>query len=150
VIGAKGKVYQNEDMKLSLYTAGTQYWKIGKSSWEGGAMFDNGSNGRALTHTRLRYTSKAPEQIAFVDSSQQKNSTLELSTVNEWMLSSWHRILFGPKFLAGDTYDLGFLFSMIFVFDRFHGAINLNVNSVRNFDFKGYKQMVGADLFWRI
>lgn len=149
-VGAKYKIYQNEDMKLSARLQGTQYLEAGKSSWEAEVLFDSGSNGHSLSHTRLRFSSKVPEQIVFVDEAKRKDSSLELSTVNEWMLKSWHRILFGPKFVAGDTYDLGFLFSMIFLFDKFNGAINLDVNSVRHFDFKGYKQAIGFDLFWRI
>jgi hypothetical protein len=148
-LGGKYKLYENEDMKLSAYLQGTRYWQFGQGSWLAEIMFDNGSNGRSLSHTRLKFASKVPQQIAFVDQDQQKDYTIELSTVNEWMLKSWHRILFGPKFVAGDSYDLGFLFSMIFVFDRFHAAVNLDVNSVRHLDFKAYKQVVGGDLFWR-
>lgn len=148
-VGAKFKFYQNEDMKLTAYAQGSQYFKTGKSSWNTALMFDNGSNGRSLSHTRLLFSSKVPEQTLFVDSAKQKDASVELSSVNEWLLSNWHRILFGPKFIAGNDYDLGFLFSYIFVFDNFHAAVNLSVNSLRHFDFKDYRQAVGADLFWR-
>ncbi|MGZ3660078.1 MAG: hypothetical protein ACXVCK_08280 [Bdellovibrionota bacterium] len=148
-LGAKYRFYKNEDMKLTGYLQGTKYFNTGKSSWNAELMFDNGSNGRSLSHTRLLFSSKVPEQLVLVDSAKRKDITVELSSVNEWLLSSWHRILFGPKFVAGDTYDLGFLFSMIFIFDHFHAAVNLNVNSIRQFDFKGYKQAVGADMYWR-
>jgi hypothetical protein len=147
--GAKWKFYQNEDMKLTVYAQGTEYFKISKSSWSTDLMFDSGSNGRSLSHTRLRFSSKVPEQILFVDAAKQQDLSVELSSVNEWLLSNWDRILFGPKFIVGEDYDLGFLFSYIMVFDRFHLALNLNVNSLRHFDFKNYRQTVGGDLFWR-
>ncbi len=148
-IGAKFKFYENEDIKLSAYAAGTQYFNLSQKSGEFDIMYDSGSNGHSMSHTRLRYASSIPQQITFFTSNQAQKAALELSTVNEWILKSWHRILFGPKFIAGSTYDLGFLFSMIFVFDHFHGAINFDVNSVRQFNFSSYKQVVAADLFWR-
>lgn len=147
--GVKYKFYANEDMRLSLYMQNTRFWEIGKDAWAAELQYDSASNSRSMSHTKLRYSSKVPKELAFSDETKEKDSSVELQTVNEWMLKSWHRLLFGPKFVAGDELDLGFLFSFIYVREVFHVAANLNINSVRKFDFATNKQTVGLDFFWR-
>ncbi len=148
--GLKYKFFSNEDMRLTLRLQNSRFWETGQDAWSAELHYDSQSNSRSMGHTKLRYSSKVPRDLAFSDSAKKEDSSLELSTVNEWIFTSWHRLLFGPKFVAGDELDLGFLLTFMFVRESFHGALSLNVNSVRKFDFAAYKQTVGFDLFWRL
>jgi hypothetical protein len=147
--GVKYKFYSNEDMRFSIYFQNSRFLNIGKDAWAAELQYDSSDNSRSMSHTKLRFSSKVPSYLALSDKEKEKDSSLELSTVNEWMLKSWHRVLFGPKFIAGQEYDLGFLFSFLYVRKIFHVALNLNINSVRRFDPAKNRQMVGLDFFWR-
>lgn len=147
--GLKYKFYSNEDMRLTLRLQNARFWEIGKDAWSAELHYDSQSNSRSMSHTKLIYSSKVPKDLALSDEAKEKDVSVELISVNEWIFRSWHRLLFGPKFVAGDELDLGFLLSFIYVREVFHASVNLNVNSVRKFDFGAYKQVVGFDLFWR-
>jgi hypothetical protein len=147
--GVKYRFLSNEDMRLAVYLQNARFWDLGKDAWVGEIHYDSISNGRTVTHTKLRYSSKVPRDLLLSDKAKEKDSTLELSTVTEWVLNSWNRMLLGPKFVAGNDFDLGFLFSFLYIERSFHAAVNLNVNSMRKLDFKTGKQTVGLDLFWR-
>lgn len=147
--GLKYKFYSNEDMRLTLRLQNARFWEIGKDAWSAELHYDSQSNSRSMSHTKLIYSSKVPKDLALSDEAKEKDVSVELVSVNEWIFRGWHRLLFGPKFVAGDELDLGFLLSFIYVRESFHASVNLNVNSVRKFDFSAYKQVVGFDMFWR-
>jgi hypothetical protein len=148
-VGVKWKFYQNEDMRLATYLRGQQFFAIGKGAWEAELILDSASNSRSMSRTKLRFRSKLPDNLVLENREREKQATVEISSVNEWMLKSWQRILFGPKVVTGDQTDLGFLLSVLFPYEHFHWSVNLEVNSLRKFDFANYRQTVSFDLFWR-
>lgn len=147
--GLKYKFYSNEDMRFSLYFQNSRFWEIGKDAWAAELHYDSQSNSRSMSHTKLHYASKIPKKLALTDESKKDDSSLELITTNEWILKGWNRILFGPKFVAGDELDLGVLFSYLYVRESFNAALNLSVNSVRKIDLGKFKQAIWFDLFLR-
>lgn len=147
--GIKYRFVSNEDMRLAIYVQGARFLKTGQGAWAAEAHYDSISNSRVVTHTKLSFTSKVPTSVFLTDKEKEKDSSVELSTVTEWVLKSWNRLLLGPKFVAGDQFDLGFSFSFIYVSNSFHAAANLSANTVKRFDFKNNRQTVGLDLFWR-
>jgi hypothetical protein len=147
--GIKYQFVHTEDNKLSLHAGGTKFLNIGKGSWTIELQYDSSSNSRSMTHTRLRYSSKQPDSLPFENRDKEKQGAAELSTVYEWVLPSWHRLLLGPKFTAGEEKDVGFLFTALFLYEHFHWSLNLEVNSLAKLNFRDYKQAVSADFFWR-
>ena len=148
-LGAKYQFYRDEDNRLSLHLTGTRFTNIGKGSWWAELQYDSMSNSRSMTHTKLRYTSKLPDTF-FLENKDKKNQpTAEISTVYEWMFPSWHRVLLGPKFTAGEEKDVGFLLSSLFLYEHFHWSVNLAMNSLRKLDFGRNQQVVSFDFFWR-
>lgn len=148
--GIKYKIINDEDARVSLHLSGYQFMKVGHGAWSAEIQYDNSSNSRSMSHTKLRYTSKLPDTLFQENRDKEKQGSFELTTVSEWILRDWHRMLFGPKFTSGEERDLGFVFSTILVFDTFHLTLNLHVNSLRGFDFRDYKQVASLDLFWRL
>lgn len=148
-MGVKARVQLNEDMRIAPYFRIYRYFDVGQSAWEAALYLDSTSNARSMTHTRLTYKSKLPDSLPLADKSKENKASIELSTVNEWILPSWHRILFGPKFITGEKSDLGATLSFIWVFNSFHAAANLEINTVRKLDFRSNKQTFSGDLFWR-
>jgi hypothetical protein len=65
------------------------------------------------------------------------------------VLPSWHRLLLGPKFTAGEEKDVGFLFTALFLYEHFHWSVNLEVSSLAKLNLKDYYQVLSADFFWR-
>lgn len=140
---------RSEDVKLSLRLVGNRFFAIGRGSWEVELLYDSTSNTKSMTHTKLKYSSKLPESLPLESADKKAQGAAEISSVYEWILPSWHRILLGPKFTAGQEMDVGFLFSSLFLYDRFQWSANLEVNSLKKFDLKKYKQVFSFDLAWR-
>jgi hypothetical protein len=149
-MGAKYRIDLNEDMRLTPHIKGYRFFSIGKGAWEAALLLDSTSNSRSMTHTRLTYRSKFPDALFLASKATENKASVELSTIYEWMLPSWNRILFGPKFITGDKTDLGASFSYIWIFNSFHAALNLEVNTVRKIDLKNSGQSISFDLFWRL
>lgn len=148
-IGVKYKVIHDEDARVSVHVTGSRFFSIGRGAWTAEIQYDNASNSRSMSHTKLRYSSKQPDSVLLNNRDKEKQGSLELTTVSEWILRDWHRMLFGPKFTAGEERDLGFVASTIFVFDTWHATLNLEVNSLRKFDLKDFKQVASVDVFLR-
>lgn len=149
-LGAKYQFYRGEDIRLSLQVTGMRFFNIGRGSGFAELQYDSTSNSRSMTHTKLRYTYKLPDSVPLENKDKQKDGSVELTTVYEWVLPSWHRILLGPKFTAGEEREIGFLFSALFLYRYFHWTVNLEVNSLQKLDFRTNKQAVSFDLFWRL
>lgn len=147
--GIKAQFLRLEDARFALRAEGTRFFTIGKGAWAMELMYDSFSNSKSMTHTRLRYSSKLPDSLFLQDQDKERKGTAEISSVYEWILPSWHRILLGPKFTAGEEKDLGFLFTALFLYKHFHWSINLQVNSLAKLNLREYKQVFSADLFWR-
>lgn len=147
--GIKYQLVQSEDNKLSLHLGGTRFLSIGKGAWTAELQYDSTSNTRSMTHTKLRYSSKLPDSLPLENRDKEKQGVAELSTVYEWILPSWHRLLLGPKFTAGEEKDVGFLFTALFLYEHFHWSVNLEVNSLTKINLRDYKQVFSADFFWR-
>ncbi len=150
VLGLKYKFLELEDMRLSASLEGSKYFATGKGSWSAEILYSSTSNSRSMTHTKLTFISKVPDAAPLENKDQEKQSTAEISTVYEWLLPSWHRILLGPKFTAGEEKDVGFLFTALFLYEHFHWSINLSINSLSKIDLKKNKQVLSFDLFWRL
>ncbi len=147
--GAKYQFLQLEDVRAAIRLEGTRFLNLGKGSWAAELQYDSFSNSRSMTHTKLRYTSKLPDSLFLQDQDKEKQGTAEISTVYEWILPSWHRILLGPKFTAGEEKDVGFLFTSLFLYKHFHWSVNININSLAKLNFREKKQVISGDLFWR-
>jgi hypothetical protein len=147
--GVKYQFLHLEDVRAALRLEGTRFFNLGKGAWAAELQYDSFSNGRSMTHTKLRYTSKLPDSLFLQDQNKEKQGTAEISTVYEWILPSWHRILLGPKFTAGEEKDVGFLFTSLFLYKHFHWSINININSLAKFNLRENKQVISGDFFWR-
>lgn len=147
--GIKAQFLRLEDARFAIRAEGTRFFSIGKGAWAMELMYDSFSNSKSMTHTRLRYSSKLPDSLFLQDQDKERKGTAEISSVYEWILPSWHRILLGPKFTAGEEKDVGFLFTALFLYKHFHWSINLQVNSLAKLNLREYKQVFSADLFWR-
>jgi hypothetical protein len=149
-VNSKYRFYQNEDMRFSVQGTWNNYFDIGKNAWSGTIFYDSSSNSRSMTHTYLRFYSRTPSGTPLEDKAKEKRYSAELVSINEWILPSWHRILFGPKFIAGEEKDLGLVATALFVYEHFHWAINVELNSITRLKFKDKKQLASFDFFWRI
>ncbi len=147
--GVKYQFLRLEDARFALRAEGSRFTNIGNGAWAAELMYDSFSNSKAMTHTRLRYSSKLPDSLLLQDQDKERKGTAEISSVYEWILPSWHRILLGPKFTAGEEKDVGFLFTALFLYKHFHWSVNVQVNSLTKLNLREYKQVFSADLFWR-
>jgi hypothetical protein len=148
-LGGKYQFFRGEDIRLAFHVTGVRFFNIGKGSAWAELQYDSTSNGRSMTHTKVRYTFKLPDSLPLENRDKEKQGAAEITTVYEWVLPSWHRILLGPKFTAGEVQELGFLFTALFLYRHFHWTVNLEVNSLQKIDFPNNKQAVSFDFFWR-
>ncbi|MGZ3695257.1 MAG: hypothetical protein ACXWQO_14050 [Bdellovibrionota bacterium] len=149
-IGAKYKFYDTEDMTFAVLGTANQHFDVGKRSWSATIFYDSTSNSKSMSHTSLAFTSKLPTNTPLADSDKQKRFSAELTSTYEFVLHRWQRILFGPKFTAGEKKDLGFVATAVFPYEYFHWAVNVELNSITHFEFKNKKQVASFDFFWRI
>ena len=148
-LGVKYQFFRDEDIRLSFLATGLRFFEIGKGSGWMELQYDSTSNGRSMSHTKLRYTFKLPDSVPLEDINKERQGSLELTSVHEWVLPSWHRILLGPKVTAGDERDLGLLFAVLFLYRHFHWSVNLEINTFRELNFRENKQALWLDMFWR-
>lgn len=149
-VNSKFRFYETEDIRLSAQGTLNEYFEIHKTSWSGTVFLDSTSNSRSMTHTYFRFNSKSPTSTPLEDKSKEKQYSAELVTINEWILPGWQRILFGPKFTAGDEKDIGLVATALFPYDHFHWAINIELNSITRLKFRDKKQLASFDFFWRL
>lgn len=147
--GIKYHFLEIEDMRFSAYLQGLKFFKSDLNSWSAELLLDATSNGHSMTHTKLKFFSKLPETLLLTDKDKKKKYSLELSSVYEWILPSWHRIMLGPKITAGSENELGFFLTSMFIWNTYHLSLSLVVNSIEKLDIKNNKQTYSLDMYWR-
>lgn len=148
-VGAKYNFLNIEDMNFSIYGQSIKFFEQDLTAWSAELLMDNTSNSRSMTHSKLKFTSKLPETLLLTDKDKKKKYSLELSSVYEWVLPSWHRIIFGPKFTSGAENELGFFLTGMLVFNTYHFSLSAVVNSLEKLDLKNNKQTYSLDMYWR-
>lgn len=147
-VGVNYKAWQGEDFRVTPAISAISDWKTGDQTWNFDLAYDSHSNSRSMTHTKFSYTWLRPRKLLFYNKNI-KRQFATLSSVQEWMLPSWHRILLGPKVISGEEVDIGFTLSFVFVFNSLHATVNLITDSVTKLDIKNNAQRMAFDVFWR-
>jgi hypothetical protein len=148
--GGKALLYRGEDHRLAIHGELMHFLKQNNSAWNASILFDSVSSSSLSSHTRLKFVSRLPSSLPLMDRNREKKYSVELSTIYEWMLPNWNRLLIGPRFIAGDENDLGLLFAAMFIYERLHWSINLELSSLSKFDIRNYRQVVSAGVYWRL
>lgn len=148
-LGLKYQFFSTEDSKISAHINGSKFWTIGKGFWWTELQWDNTSNARLKSHTKVRFTSKQPDSVILQSKDKEKKYTVEFSSVYQWILPGWDRLLIGPKFITGEETDLGLIVSAVFIYDSFHWTVGAAANSLANLNFRDNSLVASADLFWR-
>jgi hypothetical protein len=148
-VGAKYKFYDTEDISFAILGKANQHFDVGKRSWSATLFYDSTSNSRSMSHTTLTFTSKLPTNTPLESTDKQKRFTAELTSTYEFVFKHWQRLLFGPKFTAGNTKDVGFVATGVFPYEHFHFAVNVELNSITRLEFRNKKQLASFDFFWR-
>lgn len=148
-VSFKSMLFTNDDYDISIENGFQYYHEKTKGSYQLITYLDSNSNSNFKSHFKLRmFTKKPQDEYLYNNEEYARDFNVELQLSYGYLMSSWNRLIVGPK-IDVNKKKVGGVIGYYIIDKHFHTMVGVSSSDFSEFRIGKQGYLLNLDFWWR-